>query len=145
VTRFFYPFIILMWISGAGGCGQNNSELQQVVAERDQLKTELLIAAKTVEALAKEKNDLARENKELKERVLRYRAQLQNRENETALTEGRTGNIPLPAGGHYDVQPGDSLWSIARKHWVTVEEIKKINNLGDTQLRPGQKLKIPPQ
>ncbi len=41
----------------------------------------------------------------------------------------------------YQVQPGDTLWSISRKYeGLTVEEIKKKNNLKDENIKPGMKL-----
>ncbi|HHY92124.1 MAG TPA: LysM peptidoglycan-binding domain-containing protein [Firmicutes bacterium] len=42
----------------------------------------------------------------------------------------------------YVVQPGDTLWSIARRFGVTVEEIMRANNLTTTELTPGQQLQI---
>lgn len=43
----------------------------------------------------------------------------------------------------YTVQPGDSLWLISRKlNGVTVDQIKKLNNLNTNQIKPGQKLII---
>jgi membrane-bound lytic murein transglycosylase D len=43
----------------------------------------------------------------------------------------------------YVVRRGDSLWSIARKHNVRVNDLKSWNGLGnDTLLHPGQSLKI---
>lgn len=45
---------------------------------------------------------------------------------------------------NYTVQRGDSLWSISRKHQLTVGELAKANHLpvGAT-LQPGQKLLVP--
>ena len=42
----------------------------------------------------------------------------------------------------YTVKSGDSLWSIAKKFNVTVEHIKKKNNLKSNDLKVGQKLKL---
>jgi membrane-bound lytic murein transglycosylase D len=43
----------------------------------------------------------------------------------------------------YTVQPGDSLWLISKKlNGVTVDQIKKLNNLNTNQIKPGQKLII---
>ncbi|MBR2712647.1 MAG: LysM peptidoglycan-binding domain-containing protein [Bacilli bacterium] len=42
----------------------------------------------------------------------------------------------------YVVEKGDSLWSISRKFNMTVEELKKLNNLSSNLLRIGQVLKI---
>lgn len=59
-------------------------------------------------------------------------AQADNR-NETAGENPKT----------YTVQPGDSLWLISRKlNGVTVDQIKKLNNLNTNQIKPGQKLII---
>lgn len=43
----------------------------------------------------------------------------------------------------YTVQPGDSLWSIARAFQTTMEAIIAINNLPDRPLRAGEKIKVP--
>ncbi len=43
----------------------------------------------------------------------------------------------------YTVQPGDSLWIISKKHeGLTVEQIKRLNNLNTNNIKPGQKLII---
>lgn len=43
----------------------------------------------------------------------------------------------------YIVQPGDSLWIIAKKlNGITIEEIKRLNNLNTNNIKPGQKLII---
>ncbi len=45
--------------------------------------------------------------------------------------------------GTYKVKSGDSLWSIAKKYGITVDELKAYNNLSSNLLRVGQTLKIP--
>lgn len=44
---------------------------------------------------------------------------------------------------YYTVKKGDTLWDIANQYkGVTVEDLKKWNNLGNSKLQVGQKLKI---
>ena len=45
----------------------------------------------------------------------------------------------------YIVQSGDTLWSIAKKFNIPVNELKNINNLSTNMLSIGQKLTIPEQ
>ena len=52
--------------------------------------------------------------------------------------------VPI-SGNYYTVQRGDSLWSIAKKFGVTVNELKDANNLSSNILSIGQLLKIPTQ
>lgn len=42
----------------------------------------------------------------------------------------------------YTVRPGDSLWVISQKHALSVEQIKRLNNLNSNNIKPGQKLII---
>ncbi|WP_339867288.1 LysM peptidoglycan-binding domain-containing protein [uncultured Algoriphagus sp.] len=64
------------------------------------------------------------------------------------INSGMSGNIASTqtnAAGQttYVVQPGDSLWIISRKHQgLTVEQIKRLNNLNSNNIKPGQKLII---
>lgn len=49
---------------------------------------------------------------------------------------------PVVTEGTYIVKSGDTLWSIARKNGLTVDELKRINNLTNNSLSIGQVLKI---
>lgn len=50
-------------------------------------------------------------------------------------------NINRPNSKVYTVQPGDSLWLISRKmEGVSIEQLKKLNNLNNNQIKPGQRL-----
>lgn len=55
-----------------------------------------------------------------------------------------TSSNDHPSKGRvYTVQPGDSLWLISRKvEGVTIDQIKKLNNLNNNRIKPGQKLII---
>lgn len=43
----------------------------------------------------------------------------------------------------YTVKKGDNIWRISKKFQVSVEEIKRANNLRDNKLQVGMKLEIP--
>ena len=50
--------------------------------------------------------------------------------------------MELPGITCYIVRPGDTLWSIAKRHYTTVERIKEINGLDSDMIYPGDKLVI---
>src|SRR6185503_7926186 len=49
------------------------------------------------------------------------------------------------AADTYTVKSGDSLSKIAASHGTTAKELQKLNNLPTTQIKVGQKLKLPPR
>lgn len=61
------------------------------------------------------------------------------------LSIGQVLIIPEKSTGeiNYIVQKGDNLYSIANKYGVTVDDIKRLNNLSTNTLQVGQILKIP--
>lgn len=61
-----------------------------------------------------------------------------------AIVEYAGGKYVAPAGSnYYTVKSGDSLWSISKKFGITVDELKKANNLSSNLLSVGQNLIIP--
>jgi LysM repeat protein len=45
----------------------------------------------------------------------------------------------------YEVRPGDTLFSIAKKHDLKVDELRRMNNLSkDDSIQPGQKMIVTP-
>ncbi len=61
------------------------------------------------------------------------------------LQIGQVLMIPTSSSGeiNYIVQKGDNLYSIANKYDVTIDDIKKLNNLSSNTLQIGQVIKIP--
>ncbi len=55
-------------------------------------------------------------------------------------TDDNDNNVET--SGIYTVKKGDTLYSIARKYNITVDELKRINNLTSNSLSIGQQLKI---
>lgn len=56
---------------------------------------------------------------------------------------GANATTPPAPNGTYTVKSGDSLFSIAQKHNVPVEQLKKANGLSNGAIRVGQSLVIP--
>lgn len=51
---------------------------------------------------------------------------------------------PAPRKKYYQVKQGDTIWSICRKYdGASVDEIKRLNNIRDNDIRVGQRLLIP--
>ncbi len=64
---------------------------------------------------------------------------------EQTVTETATPTKTISSAKYiyHMVQPGDTLWNIAKRYeGVTVEQIKDINKLHDTNLKPGTRLKV---
>ena len=64
------------------------------------------------------------------------------------LSIGQVLKIPSSSssnnsGSTYTVKAGDSLWNIANKYGITVDELKNLNNLTSNTLSIGQTLKVP--
>lgn len=83
-------------------------------------------------------NNLRSNNIRVGQKLVIYKNQA-NFENTLAQNSSNAG----PAPESYTVQPGDTLWLISKKlNGVTVDQLKKLNNLQSDQIKPGQKLKI---
>ena len=55
----------------------------------------------------------------------------------------RVSTTAPPADGVYVVQRGDTLWDIARKYGVPLDDLRRINALSDNAtIRPGDRLKL---
>jgi LysM repeat protein len=48
----------------------------------------------------------------------------------------------LPGFAIYYVKPGDSLWQIGKKYYVSVQRLKDMNNIVGDEIRPGDRILI---
>lgn len=87
-------------------------------------------------------------NPELRRRYLpRGRVAIQVPPGKAAGLAARLGRAgPPPKGASpdkYVVKRGDNLSSIARRHGVSLSDLREVNDLDDNLIQPGQRLKIP--
>jgi LysM repeat protein len=57
--------------------------------------------------------------------------------------EDDSATTPLKADGKYTVKKGDSLWKIARRFDIKVNDLKRLNNLKSETIFEGQVLVVP--
>ncbi len=58
--------------------------------------------------------------------------------------ENRGSRVPAPGGVRtYVVEEGDSVWRVSRKFGVSPFELRRVNNILFSRLRPGMVLEIP--
>ncbi len=50
---------------------------------------------------------------------------------------------PVAKGDAFDVQPGDTLYGLSKRHQVSLAELMAVNDLTGPNLKPGQKLFLP--
>jgi len=109
------------------------------------------VAAKVVETVEKtepETDKIVETVKEVKADEVKEKPPVQN-SNTTQSTEVKSTNTNITINTSilqswitYKVQKGDTLWKIATKHNVTVDQVKNNNNLAGDKIIVGQTLKI---
>ncbi|OUZ14572.1 muramidase family protein [Enterococcus cecorum] len=60
----------------------------------------------------------------------------------TGATTNPVTNTQTSNASSYTVKSGDSLWSIANKHGLSVAQLKSMNGLSSDMIYPGQKLMV---
>lgn len=98
-------------------------------------------AIKTQKQLNKALSTIEEERKEKK--------QILADDTEESDKEVKTDNLETDVNERTDttshiVSEGETLYSISHQYYVPVNQVKSVNNLGDSSLEPGQTLTIPP-
>lgn len=60
----------------------------------------------------------------------------------TAATGTASSTRAVAATSTYRVRSGDNLWEIAKRHNMSVNQLKQMNNLRNNTVRPGQVLRV---
>jgi LysM repeat protein len=136
---------LLAWLSG---CGVPKSDYQQVTTELAGVKAELQKAQNELGTMRKSVSDLESENQTVKQQLLDCQQTAAAVEQKvaaaaTAAAEAAKKRPVAKNGRTYTVQSGDTLYSIAKKAGVSVEELRKANGLADNNVSVGRKLNLP--
>lgn len=76
----------------------------------------------------------------------RYVAKITDGEQETVTTAAPARRASAAAEiQKYEVRRGDSLWTIAREHGVSISELRSSNDLSNSRIYAGQVLRLPSQ
>jgi len=61
---------------------------------------------------------------------------------ETAKPQKAPQETPAPKDRFHEVRPGETLFSISRNYNISVDELRKMNNLPSNEIHPGDKLLV---
>jgi colicin import membrane protein len=94
-----------------------------------------------------EEAELEKKRKEEEEEEKRLKAIALKEAEEKARAEAAQKKIPVKSDTpkSHTVEPGETLYSISNRFYVTVEELVKFNNLPNYNIKVGQVLLLSPQ
>ena len=130
---------LVVSLSACGGVSK--SEYEAVVAERDALENDLTLLEEEVASLEKECLALEAENVSLKDDLSEQKQKVAGLI-ATAAKRAEAEKKAKADAGVYVVKSGDTLTSLARKFKVSVATLQELNDLKDSNIRIGQKLRL---
>lgn len=109
-------------------------ETPEELAEADSLAVQAAVTASDDNAKKKEKT-------EKKQTATKSKKETKKTKSEKPKTQ--TKKKVKESGSTHVVRSGESLYKIAKKYGVTIEQLKKANSMTNNKIKPGQKLTIP--
>jgi len=82
-------------------------------------------------------NDLSTNNLEVGQELTIYPSKASKQPQQSVVVDKETQQ-----NSYYTVKSGDSLYRIAQQHGMTIDELKKINDLSSNTIRVGQRLTV---
>lgn len=126
-------------------------EAEKLSVVKEEIEEVEEIAKEEDKEVVEEKESLAKKASRVVSQVKKTNKQVEAKkaidsETEVEEKEEEESEKPLDKNqAFYTVEKGNSLWGIARMHGMTVDELKKLNNLKNNNLDIGQKLKVKPK
>ena len=109
-------------------------ETPEELAEADSLALQAAVTASDNNAKKKEKT-------EKKQTATKSKKETKKTKSEKPKTQ--TKKKVKESGSTHVVRSGESLYKIAKKYGITVNQLKKANSMTNNKIKPGQKLTIP--
>ena len=134
-----------MKVAGASTQDQPAPQIQEQPAEEQTLTHEVQ-AGESFYAIARKYemsvDDLLTLNNLKQSDVLSIGQELKVSSSSSAPKEEKPADPETKETTIHEVQPGDTLYGIARKYKMTVDELKQLNEKKDNSLALGEKLKV---
>lgn len=144
MKKVFYVSLILCISLFLTACGVPEEEYRAVATELAELKNDLVNLQKENVSLKKRIQELEEQNKKLEMRAQSQAKKVtETKKPASVVTKPVSKPKVSKVSRTYKVKPGDTLFRISKNLGVSVDSIKKKNNLKDNQIKVGQVLSIP--
>jgi LysM repeat protein len=144
--------LILVIVLMRSGKSRSDEQINSVMAEMANLKNKLSELDAKVSTIQESASELEKSDATYSDHIDTLNKRLTEIENKNVVLEAKAQSsvkkvekaaIIKTKKSSYEVKRGDTLYSVAKKHGISVEKLQSLNGLGKNQsISPGQKLLI---